>query len=78
MKLSATILAGFARAEVETSSFTQQLDRLLQFSDEILYSGAFDHKSLRWKNMWSAKFRNNSSRMQQTFITKPCGFQKIR
>ena len=54
----------------------QRLDRLVQFSDEILNSGAFNNKSDKWINNWSMKFARNADRMEINFKrgNQRCGF----
>ena len=79
MKLSTIFLVGFVSADekkVPPRHPLQRLNRLVQFSDEILNSGAFNNKSDKWINMWSNKFSNNAERMQKNFKrgNQRCGF----
>ena len=54
----------------------ERLDRLVQFSDEILKSGAFNNKSDEWINRWSSKFSRNADRIKTSFTrgNQRCGF----
>ena len=57
----------------------QRLNRLVEFSDEILNSDEFINqsgKSFDWINMWSRKFTNNADRMKESFTRdgQRCGF----
>ena len=78
MKLTTILLVGFASADekkVPPRHPLQRLNRLVQFSEEILNSGAFN-KSDKWINMWSKKFSTNADRMQKNFKrgNQRCGF----
>ena len=79
MKLSQIFLAGLVTADekkVPPRHPLQRLDRLVQFSDEILNSGAFNNKSNKWINRWSDKFSINADRMKKNFMrgNQRCGF----
>ena len=54
----------------------QRLKRLVEFSSEILNSGAFNNKSSKWINNWEQKFANNGERMKVNFQrgNQRCGF----
>ena len=70
MKLSTIVLAGLATADekkVPPRHPIQRLTRLVQFTDEILNSGAFNEKSQKWIQMWTNKFANNAERMEKSF-----------
>ena len=59
----------------------QILNRLVEFSDEILNSGAIKSgKSGKWINRWRNKFATNASRMQNSFTrgNQRCGFYDIK
>ena len=74
MKLSTLFLTGLASAnekKVPPRHPIARLDRLVQFSAEILDSGAFN-KSKKWTNRWRNKFDNNAERMKLSFDR--CGF----
>ena len=79
MKFSQIFLAGLVTADekkVPPRHPLQRLDRLVQFSDEILNSGAFNNKSDKWINRWSNKFSINANRMKTSFTrgNQRCGF----
>ena len=79
MKLSTICLAGLASAtekKVPPRHPLQRLNRLVEFTSEILKSGAFNHKSNKWINMWEEKFANNAERMENNFTrgNQRCGF----
>ena len=79
MKFSTICLAGLASAtekKVPPRHPLQRLNRLVQFTSEILNSGAFNNKSENWIKMWEAKFANNAERMEQNFSrgNQRCGF----
>ena len=79
MKLSTILLAGFVSADekkVPPRHPIQRLDRLVQFSGEILGSGAFNNKSTKWISRWSNKFTKNAERMKINFNrgNQRCGF----
>ena len=62
MKISLICLSGLASAtekKVPPSHPLQRLKRLVEFSSEILNSGAFNNKSSKWINNWEQKFSNN-------------------
>ena len=70
MKLSTICLAGLASAQekkVPPRHPLQRLNRLVEFTSEILNSGAFNNKPERWINMWEEKFANNAERMEKNF-----------
>ena len=79
MKLSTIFLAGIVSGDekkVPPRHPLQRLNRLVQFSDEILNSGAFNNKSNQWIERWSTKFSNNADRMKKNFKrgNQRCGF----
>ena len=79
MKLSTICLAGLASAtekKVPPRHPLQRLNRLVEFSSEILNSGAFNNKSIKWINRWEQKFSNNGDRMKVNFKrgNQRCGF----
>ena len=79
MKLSTIVLVSLVSADekkVPPRHPLQRLNRLVQFSDEILNSGAFNNKSDKWINRWSNKFTNNANRMKTSFTrgNQRCGF----
>ena len=79
MKLSTFLLAGFVSANTDKyppSHPVRRLDRVIQFSGEILESGAFNNKSEKWINKWKNHFRMNISRMRYSFGRgfQRCGF----
>ena len=79
MKLSTICLAGLASAtekKVPPRHPLQRLNRLVQFTSEILNSGAFNNKSVRWIEMWERKFAFNARRMERNFSrgNQRCGF----
>ena len=79
MKFSKILLAGLVSAEekkVPPRHPLQRLDRLVEFSAEILNSDAFNYKSTQWVNIWSAKFSKNADRMHKNFKrgNQRCGF----
>ena len=79
MKLSAVYLAGLASAaekKVPPRHPLQRLNRLVEFTDEILNSGAFGNKPQKWIDMWAAKFSTNAGRMETNFNRggQRCGF----
>ena len=79
MKLSTICLASLVSADekkVPPRHPLQRLNRLVQFSDEILNSGAFNNKSEKWINRWTNKFAKNAGRMQTSFTrgNQRCGF----
>ena len=74
MKFSTIFLAGLVSAnekKVPPRPPIQRLERLVQFSAEILESGAFK-KPTRWIDRWQNKFDNNADRMKLSF--QRCGF----
>ena len=78
MKLSTIVLASIATAEekkVPPRHPLHRLNRLVQFTDEILNSGAFNGKSEKWIQMWTNKFSNNADRMEISFTrgNQRCG-----
>ena len=79
MKLSVIYLAGFVSADekkVPPRHPTQRLNRLVEFSAEILESGSFNMKSTNWISRWQDKFSNNAGRMNDAF--ERCGFYDPR
>ena len=79
MKLSTICLAGLASAtekKVPPRHPLQRLSRLVEFSSEILNSGAFNNKSKKWITKWENKFANNAKRMEDNFTrgNQRCGF----
>ena len=79
MKLSAFLLAGVVSAnekKVPPRHPIQRLHRLVEFADEILESGAFNHKFNEWRYIWRQKFSKNADRMQHSFTrgNQRCGF----
>ena len=79
MKVSTIFLTGLVSADekkVPPRHPLQRLNRLVEFSDEILNSGAFSNKSGKWINRWSNKFAKNASRMENSFTrgNQRCGF----
>ena len=79
MKLSIILLAGFVSADekkVPPRHPIQRIDRLVQFSDEILHSGAFYNKPKNWIDKWTKKFSRNADRMKTNFNrgNQRCGF----
>ena len=78
MKLSTIVLAGLATADdkkVPPRHPIQRLTRLVQFTDEILNSGAFNGQSQKWIQIWTKKFANNAERMERNFFrgNQRCG-----
>ena len=79
MKLSTIVLVSLVSADdkkVPPRHPLQRLNRLVQFSDEILNSGAFNNKSNKWIDRWSNKFSINANRMKTSFTrgNQRCGF----
>jgi len=79
MKLSTICLAGLASAnekKVPPRHPLQRLHRLVEFTEEILHSGAFDSRPTRWINSWEKKFAKNAERMEVNFKrgNQRCGF----
>ena len=79
MKFSQIFLAGLVTADekkVPPRHPLQRLDSLVQFSDEILNSGAFNNKSDKWIERWGLKFESNAERMKKNFERgeQRCGF----
>lgn len=79
MKFSTMFLVGLSSADekkVPPRHPLQRLNRLVQFTQEILNSGAFNNKSDKWINMWERKFANNADRMEKSFTrgNQRCGF----
>ena len=79
MKISAVYLASVASAaekKVPPRHPIQRLNRLVEFSKEILDSGVFNHKSAKWNNIWKNKFETNAGRMKKNFLrgNQRCGF----
>ena len=92
MKLSAIFFAGIISAnekKVPPRHPLQRLNRLVEFSSEILNSGAFKYMpknnvgyywsewaNNKWIKMWETKFANNAGRMERNFKrgNQRCGF----
>ena len=79
MKLSTICLAGLASAQekkVPPRHPLQRLNRLVEFTSEILNSGAFNNNSEKWITRWERKFSKNAGRMEKNFIrgNQRCGF----
>ena len=92
MKLSAIFFAGIISAnekKVPPRHPLQRLNRLVEFSSEILNSGAFKYmppnnwgyywsewKNNKWIRMWENKFAQNAGRMERNFKrgNQRCGF----
>ena len=78
MKLSTVILAGSVSADEKKSPPRhpiKRLNRLVDFTDEIVNSGAFNGKSEKEIQMWPNKFSNNAERMERSFVrgNQRCG-----
>ena len=73
MKLSVGFLAGIAATEMSVREPVKSLHRLTGFSTEILQSGAFDHKSDKWRKKWIQHFKNNTNRMERN-VNRKCGY----
>ena len=74
MKFSKILLTSLVSADekkVPPRHPIARLDRLVQFSAEILDSGAFN-KSKKWTDRWQNKFQKNADRMKLSFDR--CGF----
>ena len=70
MKVSTICLAGLGSTtekKVPPRHPLQRLNRLVQFTSEILNSGAFNNKSEKWIENWEMKFANNARRMGKNF-----------
>ena len=79
MKLSTLFIAGLATADekkVPPRHPLQRLDRLVEFSAEILKSDSFSGQSEKWIKMWTQKFSNNAERMEKNFArgNQRCGY----
>ena len=78
MKISPIYLVSLTAAEkkVPPRHPIQRLNRLVEFSKEILDSGFFNHKSGKWNSIWKNKFENNAGRMEKNFNrgNQRCGF----
>ena len=74
MKLPVSVLAGLVGADESVNEPIKSLKLLTGFSEEILRSGAFDHKPLRWRDMWVSKFQINADRMERNFGREKCSF----
>lgn len=75
MKLSTICLAGLASAtekKVPPRHPTDRLNRLVEFSQEILRSDDFRWFDKRWITKWEGKFSKNAGRMSKVF--ERCGF----
>ena len=78
MKLSTIVLVGIVSAnekKVPPRHPIQRLNRLVEFTEEILNSGAFNAKSEKWIQMWTNKFSKNADRMETSFTrgNQRCG-----
>ena len=73
MKLSVVMLTSLVAADDSASEPVKSLHRLSGFSQEILESGAFDHKPVSWRSRWIRKFQFNSNRMERG-VNRKCGF----
>ena len=81
MKIGAIVLAGLASADEERKvpprHPLQRLNRLVEFSGEILNSGPFNnHGSEGWIDNWVRKFSINGDRMEKAFTRgqQRCGY----
>ena len=81
MKLGSLVLAGLVSASDEDRKVPprhplQRLDRLVEFSGEILNSGSFNNKGGGWIRNWSRKFKVNGERMEKAFTRgqQRCGY----
>ena len=76
LKFSLVGLVSCDQKKVPPRHPLQRLNRLVQFSGEILNSGAFNDKSDRWTKMWNQKFSRNAERMEKNFLrgNQRCGF----
>ena len=79
MKLSTLFLAGLATADekkVPPRHPIQRLNRLVEFSAEILKSDSFSSQSEKWIKMWIRKFSTNAGRMETNFNrgNQRCGY----
>ena len=79
MQVLTVVLVGLASSsekKVPPRHPLQRLNRLVQFTEDILNSGAFNKKSEKWIKMWEQKFENNADRMQKSFTRgdQRCGF----
>ena len=79
MKISTILLAGFASADekkVPPRHPIQRLNRLVQFTEEILDSGHFSNMSDKFIPIWKNKFETNAKRMERNFQrgNQRCGF----
>ena len=75
MKLSTICLAGIASAtekKVPPRHPLDRLDRLIEFSQEILQSDGFRWFDQVWISRWESKFHKNAERMRHSFGR--CGF----
>ena len=73
MKLSVGFYASLAAADAIVSEPVKSLQLLTGFSADILQSGAFEHKSDKWRNRWVEKFQRNADRMEKN-VGRKCGF----
>ena len=80
MKLSVFYLAGLVSStekKVPPRHPLARLNRLVEFTSEILNSGAFNNnKSEKWIENWEKKFANNADRMKRNFQrgNQRCGY----
>ena len=75
MKLSTICLAGLASAtekKVPPRHPLDRLNRLIEFSQEILQSDGFRWFDQVWISKWESKFYNNAMRMTKGY--ERCGF----
>ena len=79
MKVSAVLLAGLVSADerkVPPRHPLQRLNRLVEFTEEILDSVHFNNMSDKFKTIWKNKFETNAMRMKRNFErgNQRCGF----
>ena len=81
MKFGSIVLAGLVSASDEDRKVPprhplQRLDRLVEFSGEILNSGSFNNRGAGWIRNWSRKFKVNGERMEKAFTRgqQRCGY----
>ena len=73
MRFPVGVFVGIVATGVSESEPVKSLQRLNGFSAEIFQSGAFDHKSVNWRNKWIQKFQTNADRMERN-VGRKCGF----
>ena len=79
MKFSTLVLAGITTADekkVPPRHPVQRLNRLVEFSADILNSDSFSSQSEKWIKMWTTKFSKNAGRMETAFTrgNQRCGY----